>query len=380
MSARAVARGIVVPPARLAARGLVRARTSGWPDHSRLFALGDRSSWSVEEDAEQLASDGPAARVRGRPAALGTVCRAAVGLPREPLRGALTAVARLVASAGHRISARTAWNAGISGVRRRLRGAAQAARRIERIQVTHAEMHELVLSAGVDPARVFRIPIGIDLEHFPLVESREPYGSEACARAGRRRLRGRLVPEGRRRLGRGPRAEARQGPGRPRCGARAVRGRVPELVVLLTGPARGYVRSELDRLGIPHRHVLARGRAGSSRARTTRSTSTSSPRARKAARRACSRRWRAGVPLVTTRVGQAPDIVDTAATGSSSTSKTRKRLPKAVLRVREDRALAAALTAAGRRTAEEYAYERLDARWERLLDGFVVRKARNATD
>ena len=29
------------------------------------------------------------------------------------------------------------------------------------------------------------------------------------------------------------------------------------LVVLLTGPSRGYVRRELDRLGIPHRHVLA---------------------------------------------------------------------------------------------------------------------------
>ena len=30
-------------------------------------------------------------------------------------------------------------------------------------------MRELVVSAGVDPRRVFRIPIGIDLERFPLV-------------------------------------------------------------------------------------------------------------------------------------------------------------------------------------------------------------------
>ena len=38
--------------------------------------------------------------------------------------------------------------------------------RFLRIQVTHGEMHDLVVAAGVDPDRVFRIPIGIDLEHF----------------------------------------------------------------------------------------------------------------------------------------------------------------------------------------------------------------------
>src|SRR3954463_10464770 len=40
--------------------------------------------------------------------------------------------------------------------------------RIDRIQVTHDEMRELVVGAGVPRDRVFKIPIGIDLEHFPL--------------------------------------------------------------------------------------------------------------------------------------------------------------------------------------------------------------------
>jgi hypothetical protein len=44
------------------------------------------------------------------------------------------------------------------------------ASRIDRVQVTHAEMHELVLEAGVGPDRVHRIPIGVDLEKFPLVD------------------------------------------------------------------------------------------------------------------------------------------------------------------------------------------------------------------
>src|SRR4051794_32282152 len=42
------------------------------------------------------------------------------------------------------------------------------AARIDRVQVTHREMHELVVAAGIPAERVFTIPIGIDLEHFPL--------------------------------------------------------------------------------------------------------------------------------------------------------------------------------------------------------------------
>ena len=34
--------------------GVARARMRGWPDHSRLFAVGERSGWSVDEDAAQL--------------------------------------------------------------------------------------------------------------------------------------------------------------------------------------------------------------------------------------------------------------------------------------------------------------------------------------
>src|SRR5204863_5232833 len=41
------------------------------------------------------------------------------------------------------------------------------ASRVDRVQVTHDEMRELVVEAGVPGERVFKIPIGVDLEHFP---------------------------------------------------------------------------------------------------------------------------------------------------------------------------------------------------------------------
>ena len=47
------------------------------------------------------------------------------------------------------------------------------ARRIERVQVTHDEMRALVVDAGVPDERVFKIPIGIDLEHFTPAPERD---------------------------------------------------------------------------------------------------------------------------------------------------------------------------------------------------------------
>jgi glycosyltransferase involved in cell wall biosynthesis len=81
----------------------------------------------------------------------------------------------------------------------------------------------------------------------------------------------------------------------------------------------------------------------------------------------------AGVPVVTTRVGQAAELVVDGENGLLADVDDVDRLAEAVTRVREDSALAARLRAVGRMTAEVYADERLDPRWAELLDGFVSR-------
>ena len=379
MSARAVARGIVVPPARLAASGLVKFRTSRWPDHSRLFALGDRSSWSVEEDAEQLA---------------GTARR--LGFEVGPPRWASFAERQSVFHASHFEALSLRWLAsshrlGTAYLHGRpgtpgfpefdttfeaLRGHPG---RLERIQVTHTEMHELVLSAGVDPARVFRIPIGIDLEHFPSVSPE--------SRGEARRLLdlsddafvvGSFQKDG---VGWGEGAEPKlvKGPDVLVAALERARAGAPELVVLLTGPARGYVRGELARLGIPRRHVLARSRGELSRAYHALDVYVV-PSRQEGGPKGVLEAMASGVPLVSTRVGQAPDIVESGGNGLLVDVEDAEGIAEAVLLVRDDRALAAAFAVAGRRTAEKYAHERLDAAWAQLLDGFVVRDERRAGD
>ena len=374
-----VVRRVWVAPARLAVRRLVRARTSRWPDHSRLFALGDRNNWSVEEDATHLA-----ATARRLGFGVGPPRWAPFAERQSAFHAShFEALAPRWRSSSHRLGAAylhgrpgtpgfPEFDASYDALRRH-------PDRLWRIQVTHAEMHELVLSAGVEPERVFRIPIGIDLAHFPLVDA-------ASRTAARRALDlsenafvvGSFQKDG---VGWGEGLEPKliKGPDVLVAALEAVRARAPELVVVLTGPARGYVRGELARLDIPSRHVLARSRRELSRAYHALDVYVV-PSRQEGGPKGVLEAMASGTPLVTTRVGQAPDLVESGRNGFIVDVDDAEAIADAVLRIREDRELAETLTPAGRRTAEQHSHERLDDAWERLLDGFVARKDRHAAD
>ena len=80
-----------------------------------------------------------------------------------------------------------------------------------------------------------------------------------------------------------------------------------------------------------------------------------------------------GVPLVTTRVGQAADLVETRGTAISWTSRTRTASPAGGDTVAERSAAdrCARSAAAGTRDGGDCSYEALAPRWRELLDGFV---------
>ena len=79
----------------------------------------------------------------------------------------------------------------------------------------------------------------------------------------------------------------------------------------------------------------------------------------------------AGVPLVSTRVGQAQEIVEHGRNGLLVGVEDAEGLAGWAARVRDDADLAATLRTVGRSTAETYALERLDPRWAALLEEFV---------
>ena len=366
-----VVRRLAAPPGKLALRALVATRTATWPAHSRLFALGDGAGWSVEEDAAHLAVT--AARL-GYEVGPGSWARFASSQC-VFLTSHFEALAPRWLDSSHRLG--TAYLHGRPGTPGApefdeafdaLRGRPE---RVARIQVTHAEMHDLVLDAAVPPERVFLIPIGIDLQRFPLG------GADARARA-----RARLgLPEGafvagsfqKDGVGWGEGLEPKlvKGPDVLVRALERLRDLAPELHVLLTGPARGYVRGELERLGIPHVHRLARSREELAAAYHALDVYLVASR-QEGGPKAVLEAMATGVPVVSTRVGQAQEMIEDGVDGWLVEIEDVEALAGRAAAVRDG--APAPFRDAAHAKAERFALERLDPLWARLLDGFVDRE------
>jgi glycosyltransferase involved in cell wall biosynthesis len=233
------------------------------------------------------------------------------------------------------------------------------AERIDRVQVTHDEMRALVLDAGVAEERVFKIPIGIDIEHFPIRHESD----------GRAFVIGSFVKDG---VGmqEGNEPKLLKGPDTFVAVVDRLRTAIPNLSVLLTGPARGYVRTELKRLGVPQEHLILSSRDELARAYQRVDVCLVTSR-QEGGPKAVLEAMATGVPLVSTRVGQATELVLDGENGLLADVDDVEALVTAVQRLHDDPELRARLRASGRATAEAHAEERLDPLWAQLLDGFA---------
>jgi glycosyltransferase involved in cell wall biosynthesis len=328
---------------------------------SRLFVVGDRLGWSIDDDRTRLVAT---ARRLGRKVGSNAWLRI--------LRGQavfqhnhFNALQPRWLDSSHRLGLSyfhgRPGTPGYPEFDRAYEALKRNAARIDRVQVTHDEMHELVLNAGVPAERVFKIPIGVDLEHFPLGPERKRSAFVI----------GSFVKDG---VGmeEGLEPKLLKGPDTFVAVVARLREVIPELSVLLTGPARGYVRRELDRLGLPHRHVMAASRdelAGAYHGADVCLVTSRQEGGPKAMLEAMA----TGVPLVTTSVGHATELVRDGQNGLLVDVDDVDALVAAVERVHSDGELRARLRAAGRETAEAHAEERLDPRWDQLLEGFVRR-------
>ena len=327
---------------------------------SKLYVVGDRLGWSIDDDRARLVA---AARRLGYDVGANALLRF---LRRRPVfqHNHFNALQPRWLESSHRLG--LSYFHGRPGTEGypefdRAHDALRAhAARIDRVQVTHDEMLELVVAAGVPEDRVFKIPIGIDLEHFALAPERD--GSAFVV--------GSFLKDG---VGMDEGFEPKllKGPDTFVAVVSRLRESIPELSVFLTGPARGYVRRELDARGIPYRHVLAVSRAELALAYHEVDVCLVTSR-QEGGPKAVLEAMASGVPLVTTRVGQATELVTDGENGLLADVDDVDALVAAVARVHADTALRARLRAAGRTTAEAHAEERLDPLWGRLLEGFVA--------
>ncbi len=331
------------------------------PARSRLFVVGDRLGWSIDDDRARLVATAQRLGYRvGRNALLRLLRRQAV-FQHNHFNALHPRWLESTHNLGLSYFHGRPGTPGYPEFDRAYEALQRHAARIDRVQVTHREMYELVIGARVPAERVFQIPIGVDLEHFPLAPESER--SEFVI--------GSFLKDG---VGMGEGLEPKllKGPDTFVAVVSRLLESIPNLSVLLTGPARGYVRRELERLGVPHRHLWARSRAELARAYHAVDVCLVTSR-QEGGPKAALEAMATGIPLVTTRVGQATELVADGENGLLAGVDDVDALVTGVERVHADAELRVRLRTAGRATAEAHAEERLDPLWAELLEGFVRR-------
>ena len=181
-------------------------------------------------------------------------------------------------------------------------------RHIARVQVSYSEMRDIILDSGIDPEKVFQIPIGLHLPYFQMQtpESRHTmrtrYGIPDSAV-----VIGSFQKDGNG-WGKGLEPKLIKGPDVLLETLEILQARIPELFVLLSGPARGYMKRGLERLAIPYRHYFLDDYAEIGNLFQTLDAYIVASR-QEGGPKAVLESMASGVPLITTRVGQAMDLV-----------------------------------------------------------------------
>ena len=365
-------RRLLAPVGRPLRRAAVSVRTRGWKPHSRLFVGFDATGWVLEYEARQLERIATALGARLAPAEwAGSVSDQSIFHLRQftllldgdfERRGNRLGVSYFHGRPG--TPGMPEFDACFATLRRRHAD-------IDRVQVTNRAMEELVCGTGIAPEKVHRIPIGIDADALALRSRASIAGARAeLGLPESAFVVGSFQKDG---VGWGDGLEPKliKGPDVLLAAVERLQLRIPELVVLLTGPARGYVKAGLERLGIAYRHVLLPDVDSVARAYGAIDLCLVTSRD-EGGPRAVLEAMATGVPLVSTRVGQAADLVRHAENGWLVDSEEVDGIVDAAARVFEAPAdELERVRLAGRETAESNSYRALRPRWREVLEGFV---------
>jgi glycosyltransferase involved in cell wall biosynthesis len=343
----------------------------GWADYSHLFLISDSPDWVLEWEMREI---GAIARSMGIATAPGRLLKFA---SRQSLFYASylnLLLGRFPPGGGHRLATAYFHGRPGSGVREfdeafaRLRAGHQ---RIDRVQVSHAEMRDVVLSSGIDPAKVFLIRIAVNPSFFPR-------RTDAARIEARRRLNlpdgvpvvGSLQKDG---VGWGEGLEPKlvKGPDTFLRVIERLHAQFPDLHVVLSGPARGYVKRGLDALKVPYRHDYVAQYPELWRLYHALDVYLVTSR-QEGGPKAVLESMSCGVPLVSTRVGQATDLVRHGVNGWLADVDDVDGLAHWAAEVLSGAAPTGAVVTEAVETAAANTYDAQRPLWRAFFDGFVA--------
>lgn len=241
---------------------------------------------------------------------------------------------------------------------------------LSRVRVSHLRMEQAVLESGIDPGKVHRIPIGINLDYFTM-QTRQ-------SRQDARRILG--LPESavvvgsfqKDGIGWGEGMEPKyiKGPDIFLKVVEQLKPDIPELHVLLSGPSRGYIKDGLARLGVPCRHVYPRRYEDVGWLYQTLDLYLVTSRD-EGGPKAVLESMASGIPLVTTRVGQAADLIEHERNGWIADIDDVEGLAYWARHVIDRRDSIGSVLASGRNVSESQSYGSQLSLWKKFFTGYV---------
>ncbi len=242
--------------------------------------------------------------------------------------------------------------------------------RISRIQVTHRYMREVILDTGIDSKKVFLIPIAVNPDFFQAQSSeskkhvRNHYGIPQKAVVV-----GSFQKDGQG-WGEGLEPKLVKGPDTFVKTVKILKESVPELFVLLSGPARGYVKKGLDELKVPYKHVYLKNYPEINQLYHCLDLYIIASR-QEGGPKAILESMACRIPLVTTRVGQAMDLVKHEENGLMVEPEAPEALAFYATKVLSDSMLRDKMIKNGLITAEKNTYLAHVPLWKKFFTGFV---------
>lgn len=242
--------------------------------------------------------------------------------------------------------------------------------RIHKVRLSYSAMKPLLLSAGIPENRLHVIPIGFNPIYF------RPQTPEL--RCARRAALG--IPESATVIGsfqkdgqgwhEGLEPKWVKGPDVFLQTLALLKPQVPELFVLLTGPARGYVKKGLDALGIPYRHFFPELYSELGNYYEALDVYLVASR-EEGGPKAILESMGSGVPIVSTRVGQAQDLVLHGKNGFLAEVEDARALSELTLRALAPSAEREALRTAGLQTAQAHTPMAQRGLWRSFFTDYI---------